>query len=239
MGRRGAARRLPGHAARLPGPGSHASYFEAGSHATEVWFDIADGQRGAKRPTLMVIDDSTAWVRWPGRWGDTDAGDSKIDQPSPPGPAQHGQWRHPEGLLATARTRPPAKVGRPLSPPETSVETHDGKLDVLYDLRGHAHEPPVTLIVTINSLDEPNVAPRTHTRDVEGDHGRLRTGLEIDPKRRYDIRVSSLDATRIPTASTLTIIAPGMAGGLFVRFRQWLGELVRRLTRRGRAPQGP
>jgi hypothetical protein len=222
-----------------PGRGSHASYFRSGSYSTEVWFDIADGQRGAKRLDLTVIDDSTGWVGWPGRWGDTPAGGSKIDTPSPHGPKQHRQWRDPARLLATAKMRAPAKAETPPQPPETSVEIRDGKLDIRYDLRRREHEPPVTIIVTINSSDEKDVAPQTFTFSVDTDHGLLETGLAIDPERRHDIRVSSLDATRRPSASTLKIIAPAMAGGLPVRLRQWFGELVRRLTRRGSAPPGP
>jgi hypothetical protein len=222
-----------------PGRGSHASYFNAGSYSTEVWFDIADGKRDPKRLDLTVIDDSTEWLRWPGRWGDTDAGNSKIDQPSPHGPRQHKQWRDPAALLATARMREPPKAVTPAEPPETSVEVRNGKLGVRYDLRRRAPEPPLKLNVTVNSRDEKDVAPQTFTFSVDADHGLLQTGIAIDPKRHYDIRVSSLDGAQHPSESRRMIIAPGMAGGLLERFRQWLGELVRRLTRRGKAPPGP
>jgi hypothetical protein len=127
----------------------------------------------------------------------------------------------------------------PPEPPEIGVEVRNGKLEVDYDLRRRAPEPPLKLIVTINSPDEKDVAPRTFTFDVDADHGLLETGIAVDPKRHYDIRVSSFDATQRPSASAREFIAPEIAGGLLVRFRQWLGELVRRLTRRGKAPPGP
>jgi hypothetical protein len=222
-----------------PGRGSHASYFKAGSYSTEVWFDIADGVRDPKRLDLTLIDDATGWVRWPGRWGDTDAGTSKIDQPSPHGPRQHKQWRDPAVLLATAKMRPPPKAVTPPEPPEIGVEVRNGKLEVDYDLRRRAPEPPLKLMVTVNSPDEKEVAPRTFTFDVDTDHGLQKTDVAIDPKRHYDIRVSSFDATQRPSASTREFIAPEMAGGLLVRFRQWLGELVRRVTRRGKPSPGP
>lgn len=222
-----------------PGRGSHASYFRSGVYSTEAWIDIADGRRGPKRLALTVIDDATGWVRWPGRWGDTDAGVAKVDQPSPPGPAQHGQWHEPAVLLDTAKTRPPTRAERPLAPPETSVERRDGRLDVGYDLRHLAHEPPVTIIVTINSRDEPDVAPRSFTFSVDGDHGHIRTGVVIDPHRHYDIHVSSTDASRRPSASTLTILAPRIQGGVLASLRRALGKLVDRLTHRGSAPPGP
>jgi hypothetical protein len=234
--------RLPGSTDTplvFPGRGSHASYFNAGSYSTEVWFDIADGERGPNRLDLTIIDDSTEWVRWPGRWGDTDAGSSKIDQPSPRGPRQHKQWRDPSVLLATAKMREPPKAVTPAEPPEIGVEVGNGKLEVRYDLRRRAPVPPLKLNVTINSRDEKDVAPRTVTCEVDTDHGLLRTDIAIDPKLHYDVRVSSLDATQRPSASALRFIAPEISGGPLVRFREWLGELVRRLTRRGKAPPGP
>jgi hypothetical protein len=222
-----------------PGRGSHASYFNAGAYSTAVWFDIADGKRGAKRLDLTVIDDSTEWLRWPGRWGDTDAGSSKIDQPSPHGPRQHKQWKDPAALLATARMRPPPKSVAPAEPPEIDVEPHGGKLLVRYDLRKRAPEPPLKLNVTINSRDEKDVAPTTVTFEVDTAEGVLQTGIAIDPKLHYDVRVSSLDATQRPSASAVKFLAPEIAGGVLVRIRQWLGELVRRLSRRGKPPPGP
>jgi hypothetical protein len=218
-----------------PGRGSHASYFESGAFVTEAWFDIADGGRDPKQLALTVIDDDVGWVRWPGRWGDTPVGVDKVDQPSPQGPGRHGQWHDPDSLLATARSRPSARKVQPADAPETSVERSDGKLDVVYDLRHHPHDPPVKIIVTVNSRDEHDVAPRTFTFDAGADHGTIRTGVAINPRRHYDIRVSSVDGSQNPSASRLTIFAPSMAGGLFAAFREWLARLVQKLTHRGRA----
>jgi hypothetical protein len=230
--------RLPGAADTpvvYPGRGSHASYFESGAFATEAWFDIADGGRPAKQLALTVIDDGIGWVRWPGRWGDTPVGVKQVDQPSPRGPAQHSQWHDPDSLLATAESRQPARPVQPLDPPVTTAERQDGKLEVAYDLRHLPHDPPVKVIVTVNSRDEHDVAPRTFTFDVDADQGRIRTGIAIHPRRHYDIRVSSVDASQRPSEARLTVFAPSVARGLFAAFREWLARLVQKLTHRGTA----
>jgi hypothetical protein len=47
--------------------GSHASYFEAGVHPTEVWADVGDGGRKGPEAELLFVDDAVGWVSWPGR----------------------------------------------------------------------------------------------------------------------------------------------------------------------------
>ncbi|HSS57442.1 MAG TPA: hypothetical protein VLK59_05500, partial [Solirubrobacteraceae bacterium] len=86
--------------------GSHASYFEAGFHTTEAWYDLADGKRPSPELTLEVIgDDGPAWALWPGRWGDTQPRlPGGIQQPSPTGPGVKKQWHNPDSLLDEART---------------------------------------------------------------------------------------------------------------------------------------
>jgi Vacuolar protein sorting-associated protein 62 len=50
--------------------GSHASYFHAGYHETEAWYDMADGKRRTPKLELEVIPDEVpGWLLWPGRWG--------------------------------------------------------------------------------------------------------------------------------------------------------------------------
>lgn len=80
--------------------GSHASYARAGT--TDRPFpdpnDEADGRGRRVRPTVERIDDQhPAWVRWPGRWGQSRASPVPGEQSSPAGPRfqEDGRWRRP------------------------------------------------------------------------------------------------------------------------------------------------
>ena len=90
--------------------GSHATYFEAGYHQTEAWYDIADGKRKAPKLALEIVEYAThPWMRWPGRWGDTtprDRGDD-LDQSAP------DRARHEEAL---ARSRQAARQRQAVGP---------------------------------------------------------------------------------------------------------------------------
>ena len=101
-----------GHPVVYVARGSDASYFEAGFHTTEAWYDIADGKRKTPELTLEILDgDGPGWARWPGRWGDTQPRlPGGLQQPSPTGPGAKAQWseaRHAarQGDHAAARTR--------------------------------------------------------------------------------------------------------------------------------------
>jgi hypothetical protein len=60
--------------------------------------DEADGRgRRVRPPVVELADGRPGWTRWPGRWGDSDAGIVPGEQSSPRGPAfaEGGAWRDP------------------------------------------------------------------------------------------------------------------------------------------------
>ena len=93
--------------------GSHASYFEAGFHQTEAWYDLADGKRRMKhRPRLEILgDDHPAWPLWTGRWGDT-VPRSGRESKAPRGREQRSNGRARTRCSTTRRT-PPCNTARP------------------------------------------------------------------------------------------------------------------------------
>jgi hypothetical protein len=102
--------------------GSHALYSRAGTHDRPFPDpnDEADGRGRRVRPPVVAIDDGTAWTRWPGRWGASEAGIVPGEQSSPRGPAfQDGDpWRRP-AAFHEARARPcgSGPPGRPWQAP--------------------------------------------------------------------------------------------------------------------------
>jgi hypothetical protein len=193
-----------------PGRGSHASYFEPGLYQTEAWFDIADGKRRTPELTLEVVQDAAPpWIAWPGQWGDTEPRVPGLEQPSPRGPSAHAQWTDPETLRGTAITRAPA---RPAPPPDVVVSRADGRLRIAYDFTNRTGPESTKLVVTLNSVDEKGVPPRTWTFGVEGTvSGELMTRLALEPDRHYDVYTSvsaSSDAGGVPSASVLTQLDP-------------------------------
>jgi hypothetical protein len=97
--------------------GSHAGYFEAGSHWTGHWFDRADGKGPRIDPKLEIVDDpQPAWLRWPGHWGDTKA-DGPLDSNSPASPGLRRHWKDPLELIETATPTKPA----PTPPPPKTI----------------------------------------------------------------------------------------------------------------------
>ena len=94
--------------------GSHASYFEAGFHQTEAWYDLADGKRRMKhRPALEILEtDEPAWTRWPGRWGDTLPRNARrVQQPDRAG-RQEAVDRSPTRCSTTRAPKSDARQGR-------------------------------------------------------------------------------------------------------------------------------
>jgi hypothetical protein len=188
--------------------GSHASYFEAGFHQTEAWYDLADGKRNAPRLTLEVIDDDVPpWVGWPGVWGDTRARIGGVDQPSPRGPAAHGSWHDPNSLLATA-WQPERKDA--IDAPAVKIARDAGQMRIDFDLSRQPGPPASSLQVTVNSRDEAGVPPRTYTFGlVDTTHGTLATRIPLDPGKHYDVYASTTAGTPpIPSESVLTEINP-------------------------------
>ena len=141
--------------------GSHASYFEAGFHQTEAWYDLADGKRRMKdRPALEILDtDDPAWTRWPGRWGDT-LPRSGVESNSPTGPGAKKQWTAPGQDARQPAARSPS-TAKGATAPEVRALRAGGRLRVEYDVT-QARAAPAQLVVTVNSEDEAGVPPQTH-----------------------------------------------------------------------------
>jgi hypothetical protein len=220
--------------------GSHASYFQAGFHQTEAWYDLADGKRNSPRTTLEIVtDDDPPWIAWPGVWGDTRARVGGIDQPSPPGPSAHPQWTDPDSILATA-WQPQLKD--PIDPPAVKIRRDQGRLGIDFDLSRQQGPPASSLVVTVNSRDEPGVPPRAYTFGlVDTVRGTLITQVPLDPAKHYDVYASTAAGTPpVPSASVLTEIDPaGTATGVPIgeRILGGFGRLVARVRgqlRRGR-----
>jgi hypothetical protein len=188
--------------------GSHASYFQAGFHQTEAWYDLADGKRRMKnRPVLEILEtEEPAWTHWPGRWGDT-LPRSGVESNSPTGPGAKKQWTDPDKML----DNPPSvsKHSKGAAPPEVRALRAGGRLRVEYDVT--KREPrPLELVVTVNSEDEPGVPPRTLNLTVHASgHGKVTTDVVLDPLKRYDVYTSTVAGDPpVPSQSTLDEIAP-------------------------------
>jgi hypothetical protein len=101
-------RRSRGHPVVFLARGSHAAYFQPGVR-DRMWpdpNDESDGRGLRVRPRVVRVDaTSPAWMRYPGRWGDTRAGWVPGEMDSPRGPAfqPQGRWSHPAGWAAGAR----------------------------------------------------------------------------------------------------------------------------------------
>jgi hypothetical protein len=188
--------------------GSHASYFEAGFHQTEAWYDLADGKRRMpKRPRLEILGtDEPAWARWPGRWGDTLPRDKTLESNSPTGPGAKRQWLDPDKMLDNPST---PKQRKAPAPPDVRVLRGGGRLRVEYDVT--KRDPrPTTLVVTVNSRDERGVPPQTHNVPVHSSgHGKVTTDVVLDPLKHYDVSTSMVAGNPpIPSASAVTEIEP-------------------------------
>jgi hypothetical protein len=211
--------------------GSHASYFEPGFHETEVWYDLADGKRRSPRCALEVVaDGDPPWIAWPGAWGDTRARVGGIDQPSPRGPAAHGQWDNPNLLLATA-VEPVRKDA--IAAPVVIIARDQGQMRIDFDFTHQTGPPAASLQVTVNSRDEAGVPPRTYNFGVaETRRGTLNTTIPLDPGKHYDIYTSTTAGTPpIPSASVLTLINPAGAVAKVPIAEQALGSLSRLIAR--------
>ena len=205
-----------GRPVTYPGRGSHASYFAPGLYETEGWYDIVNGKREAPELTL-VVPEHERWIEWPGSWGDSKPSGglfAGLEDPSPPGPAQHPYWLHPEQLLEKAIDRP---LKHPAQPPELDATLEHGNLWVKLDLAGHQLAGTLhKLLATVNSRDEKGVPPKTFTFDIASQDptgGRFDTHLELDPHKHWEVDVSLIvlqgDA-EVPTASRCCPLEPGV-----------------------------
>jgi hypothetical protein len=201
------------------GRGSHASYFHAGYQGTGVWYDLADGKRPAPLLRLEILhdDDLPGWVRWRGRWGDTQPRIPGLHQPSPPGPLPHKQWDDPALLVADAV---PVTRSQALPAPEVRIDRRGGRMRVRFDFSGRPGEAPERLVVTVNSADD-RLPPRAYTFALEHAlRGTLETGIELAGDKHYDIYVSTVGADGQPSESKLVLLEPNR--GLLA----WLGTVV-------------
>jgi hypothetical protein len=185
--------------------GSHASYFKAGYHETEAWYDIADGKRNTPKLELEIIgDDPPGWILWPGRWGDTRPRVVGIDQPSPRGPGTKTQWDDPEKLCDRARTHARSAA---LPAPDVDVKRRQGRLVVEFDFSKRVGPKPERLVMTVNSRDD-NIQPRTFTFALEPAlRGTIDTRFEAVDRQRYDVYLSVTDNQGRPSESRLVLIA--------------------------------
>jgi Vacuolar protein sorting-associated protein 62 len=198
--------------------GSHASYFEPGTHWTGTWLDYADGKRQSPdRQRLETIADGDPryhWVSWPGRWGDTPKHGGIAPADSPRSPGVRGHWRDPLKLLdVAAATAGQALPTRPLPPPAPDVtvtRTADGAgVEIAYTLAPAPDgEVPASLTITRNSKDEPD-PPATTNEPVTALTGTV-TLAGLDPSKRYDLYISSATAKGLASESVRADV-PGLA----------------------------
>ncbi len=210
------------------GRGSHASYFHAGYHETEAWYDLADGKRKTPKLRLEIIGDPVpGWLQWRGRWGDTQPRIPGLHQPSPRGPLPHKQWADPKKLVddAVVARRPEA-----LPPPEVRIERRAGRLHLDFDFSGRATGRPERLVVTVNSADD-SLPPQAYTFALEPAlRGSLQTDIELAAGKRYDVYVSTVDADGRPSESVLVYPEePAAQAKLWQRLHTWVRNAVARL----------
>ena len=212
------------------GRGSHASYFSAGFHETEAWYDLADGKRSTPKLELELVgEEDPPWTTWPGVWGGTRARISGLETGSPTAPWRHAQWAHPAELLEGART---VRHGSAAPPPSVRVARAKDHLELTYDFRRHPEQRPDRLVVTANSEDD-SIQPRTFTFVVDTAlSGTIATTVELQPTQHYDVYVSAVDAEGKPTESALTLIGPvGAEEPEPVPVLPWLGRVVHGIRR--------
>jgi hypothetical protein len=175
------------------GRGSHASYYEAGYHQTEAWYDLADGKRRMKhRPKLEVLGtEDPAWTHWPGQWGDTLQGKSvtkSLESNSPTGPGAKKQWTDPDRLLDNKAV---PKHGKAPAPPDVLAKRQGGRLRIEYDVTKRSPRPH-TLVVTVNSVDD-KLTPETINLPVHpSGHDKKTTEIVLDPLKHFDVSTSTV-----------------------------------------------
>jgi MYXO-CTERM domain-containing protein len=111
--------------------GSHATYSAAGAHDRPFPdpTDEADGSGREARPEVTEITvRRPAWVGYPGRWGETEAGLIPGETSSPVGPRvqESGAWTHPGSYFEDFAR--PCGSGAPDRPWQTAAAITAGAL---------------------------------------------------------------------------------------------------------------
>jgi hypothetical protein len=191
-----------------PARGSHASYFEPGTHWTGYWFDHADGKRRSPDLDLKIVrdgQDEWLWIRWPGYWGDTKKGEgSPLDSDSPRGPGHHEQWDQPSVLLS--KPPPPRPTAAPSPPPAPAAlaEWAGAALRIHYNVQPDSEgRQPSILTATINSPDDP-APPTTRSFEIEYRSGTVELKGDVERTRRYDIYLTCATTDEPPLVSAST-----------------------------------
>jgi VPS62-like protein len=193
--------------------GSHASYFEPGTHWTGHWFDHADGKRRSPELALDIVDDGDdkwRWMRWPGYWGDTKTTGNPLDSNSPRGPGAHSQWDDPLVLIKKAAELEAARLPRPTLPPPPHVrpEWAGGHVRVLYEVQpAPGGRRPTGLAVTINSVEEA-APPTTEAFRITDATGSVTLSAAVDPARPYDLYASAATADGLASESVRAAVSP-------------------------------
>jgi hypothetical protein len=177
--------------------GSHAAYFTRGTHWGEAWFDHADGHGPSPELTLEIAgddDESYAWIRWHGFWGDTKPNPDHIlhplDDTSPRGPGGHAQWRDPVALLRTAEGHERFEALVELRAPAISLERDGSELRIRYSCGDWPRAlVPVRLIVTVRPPVQ--TAPAAaQSIPIETPDGVVELGQALLASAPYEVLVS-------------------------------------------------
>ena len=190
--------------------GSHASYFEAGFHQTEAWYDLADGKRRMKhRPALEILEHRRAGldalagalgrhaaaqrrrVQQPDRAGRQEAVDRARTRCSTTRRGDvRGAARAPRRRRC-GRCAPAAGCASSTTSRSAQPRPHDARRDG--ELRGRGRVPPQTHNIAVHS----------------GGHGKVTTDIVLDPLKRYDVHTSTIAGDPpVPSESTRDDIAP-------------------------------
>jgi hypothetical protein len=169
-------------------PLSHASYFNAGTHPYPIGIDhpYGDGPEA-----WLAVEPFGDWVRWPGRWGNTERAVARRVGNGPPSPSrQTSKWRSPAAFQRKLGRRKFRTVlghlfhflGRPFypNPPELEARVEGWRLIVNYRLRNTSRRRSRHLYLTVHD-GERVIASRAVRYD--GD-----SGSEIF--RLYDVPAS-------------------------------------------------
>jgi hypothetical protein len=89
-------------------------------------------------------------------------------------------------------------------------------------------ETPKLLVATVNSEDEPDVAPHAYRYALQRVAlGSLQTTIELDAQKHYDVALAVIDAHDRATPAELFVFAPSTGlRGLVGRLGSALGRLV-------------